>query len=108
MASTSPTAAPVSSWQQFRHKTAPLASLVVFCHLRQHHQTFVSAEVPPPDGSIMKLQHERGRLSIKMNSMSGVYSEQAFKEASIKVHFFFASYEHLQLGQNKLSQPLFI
>ena len=32
-----------------------------------NHQAFVSSQVPPPDGSIMKLQRERvGRLSIKM------------------------------------------
>lgn len=56
---------------------------VVFCYLWQHHQAFVSAEVPPPYGSIMKLQHERGRLSIKMTSMTGVYSDQVFKELRI-------------------------
>lgn len=53
---------------------------------------------------------ERGSLSIKMTDMPRVYSEQAFKELRLSKGVFFppASYEHLQLRQNKLSQPLFI
>lgn len=48
-------------------KTAPSASLLFSVTCGSNHQAFVSSQVPPPDGSIMKLQRERvGRLSIKM------------------------------------------
>ena len=47
--------------------TAPSASLLFSVTCGSNHQAFVSSQVPPPDGSIMKLQLERvGRLSIKM------------------------------------------
>lgn len=37
-------------------QSCPFSVSAVFCHSRQHHQAFVSAEeVPPPDGSIMRL-----------------------------------------------------
>lgn len=58
-------------------KSVSFSVSVVFCHLQQHHQAFVSAQVPPPDGSIMKLHYEKGRLSIKMTDVSG---ERAFME----------------------------
>lgn len=75
---------------------------VVLCHLWQHHQPFVSAQVPPPDGSIMKLQHERGRLSVKTADTSGVCSKRVFQELRITTASGFVSafYEHLHTRQS--------
>lgn len=42
------TAGLVSSWLQFRHKAAPIMSLLFSVSYGRNHQAFVSAEVPPP------------------------------------------------------------
>lgn len=34
-----------------------------FCHLRLHHQPFVRVQVPPTDGSVMRLQHEKQAIN---------------------------------------------
>lgn len=85
---TSPTAGLLSSLLHLRHKAAPLASrLFSVTHGSTIRLLCLQKKSLPLMALLWDCQHERGRLSIKMTGMSGVYSEQELRISTASFFF---------------------